>query len=290
MRKCRKHSNINHQPSKQDIEEIIECCKSIFNSVVHEDFLNNQNLQVEFFNAKNGVSIYERFCNQYFPSYVSEYHDNYTEDGYMNSFVAQAFVNGNIYGILCSLDADINPNFWYEAIFHEMTHIYCKTHEFMGKDFFKEYCLGEKEESGVDVIIADGYAVWSEFVAYCWGAELDPFSNPLSMRQVREEIRELDAHIVAENAEVKTVVSQMLAHIFRNPDVRNTGSAVTAFELIEKNSVFATKERAKSFQPLITTIFEQLQTDNYVEISPFFMDDLGSAYRGMLWHRSIETH
>lgn len=38
--------------SKQDIEEIIECCKSIFNSVVHEDFLNSQNLQVEFFNAK----------------------------------------------------------------------------------------------------------------------------------------------------------------------------------------------------------------------------------------------
>ncbi len=38
--------------SKQDIEEIIECCKSIFSSVVHEDFLNSQNLQVEFFNAK----------------------------------------------------------------------------------------------------------------------------------------------------------------------------------------------------------------------------------------------
>lgn len=70
---------------QQDIAEIAKYCKSIFNSAVGEDFLNGQFLKIEFFNLENGITVYERFCKQYFPSYLGQYHDDYTQDGYMDS-------------------------------------------------------------------------------------------------------------------------------------------------------------------------------------------------------------
>jgi len=263
---------------KRDIEEIITYCKSIFNSAVGEDFLNDQNLKVEFFNLENGIIMYERFCQQYFPSYLTKYHDNYTEPGYMASFLAQAFVNGDIYGILCSLDAMIDPNCWYETILHEMTHIYCKKRESNGEDFFQKYCVDEEKGTGVSGEMAAGYAVWSEFIAYYLGAELDPFSNPLSMSQVRKEIRELDVDVDGTNPEAKMIVSQMLAHIFRNPEICNTENVAAAMKIIEKNEIFESMEQANSFQSLIEIIFEQLHKKACWEITPSFIDDVGSAY------------
>ena len=117
-----KHAN------EEIILEIIEYCIAIFNSAVGKNFLNMQNLKIGFFNLENGIAVYERFCKQYFPSYLGKYHDDYTQDGYMNSFVAQAFINHDTYGILCSLDTDVDPNSWYETILHEMVHIYYPTH------------------------------------------------------------------------------------------------------------------------------------------------------------------
>jgi len=158
-----KHYHTDHADN-QDIEEIIECCKTIFNSTVGSNFLNDQNLKLEFFHLENGVDVYEQFCKQYFPSYLSKYHDDYTKEGYMGSFEAQAFINGDVYGILCSLDADIEPNCWYEVILHEMTHIYCMTHETEGGNFFDKYCfdLNENGKAEPNGTMADGYAVWRE--------------------------------------------------------------------------------------------------------------------------------
>ena len=133
-----KHAN------EEIILEIIEYCIAIFNSAVGKNFLNMQNLKIEFFNLENGIAVYERFCKQYFPSYLGKYHDDYTQDGYMNSFAAQAFINHDTYGILCSLDTDVDPNSWYETILHEMVHIYCTTHESNGDNFFDKYCVNKK--------------------------------------------------------------------------------------------------------------------------------------------------
>ena len=58
--------------------------------------------------------------------------------------MAQAFINHDTYGILCSLDTDVDPNSWYETILHEMVHIYCTTHESNGDNFFDKYCVNKK--------------------------------------------------------------------------------------------------------------------------------------------------
>lgn len=191
-----KHAN------EEIILEIIEYCIAIFNSAVGKNFLNMQNLKIEFFNLENGIAVYERFCKQYFPSYLGKYHDDYTQDGYMNSFAAQAFINHDTYGILCSLDTDVDPNSWYETILHEMVHIYCTTHESNGDNFFDKYCVNKKNNFK-DGTMGAGYEVWREFIAYYWGAELTPFSTPLSLAQVRAEVRDIDEDVDAKNSVAK---------------------------------------------------------------------------------------
>lgn len=276
---------------KRDLKEIIECCMSIFNSAVGCNFLNAQNLKVEFFHLKNGITVYEQFCKQYFPSYFSKYHDDYTKEGYMGSFVAQAFINCDVYGILCSLDADVEPNCWYEIILHEMAHIYCITHETDGGNFFEKYCfhLDEKGKAEPNGTMAAGYTVWREFIAYYLGAELAPFSSPLSLARVREKVRDLEKDVDMDNPDTKMLVSQILAHIFQNPTVRRAENAATVYEILEKNRIFASKVRIECYKQLIETIFVQLLKNDYWKISPFFIDDLGSTYIGMLVQRRMES-
>ncbi len=58
---------------------------------------DRQDLRLSGGRNKNGVTVYGQFCKQYFPSYVTKYHDDYTKEGYMDSFAAQAFINGDVY-------------------------------------------------------------------------------------------------------------------------------------------------------------------------------------------------
>lgn len=266
--------------------EIIEYCIAIFNSAVGKNFLNMQNLKIEFFNLENGIAVYERFCKQYFPSYLGKYHDDYTQDGYMNSFAAQAFINHDTYGILCSLDTDVDPNSWHETILHEMVHIYCTTHESNGDNFFDKYCVNKKNNFK-DGTMGAGYEVWREFIAYYWGAELTPFSTPLSLAQVRAEVRNIDEDVDAKNSVAKMLVSRILAFIFRNPTVRQANNVAIAYEILQKNKIFVSDIRVRSYKSLIETIFEQLSKKDYWRISPYFIDELGGAYIGMLgWRRA----
>lgn len=275
-----KHAN------EEIIVEIIEYCIAIFNSAVGKNFLNMQNLKIEFFNLENGIAVYERFCKQYFPSYLGKYHDDYTQDGYMNSFVAQAFINHDTYGILCSLDTDVDPNSWYETILHEMVHIYCTTHESNGDNFFDKYCVNKKNNFK-DGTMGAGYEVWREFIAYYWGAELTPFSTPLSLAQVRAEVRNIDEDVDAKNSVAKMLVSRILAFIFRNPTVRRANNVTIAYEILQKNKIFVSDIRVRSYKSLIETIFEQLSKKDYWRISPYFIDELRAAYIGMLgWRRA----
>lgn len=80
---------------KEYIEHVIGNAKSMFNDATGYHFFHGNNLKIAFFEIENGTVVYEQFCTQYFPSYLTE---NYTKPGYMETFAAQAFVNGNIYG------------------------------------------------------------------------------------------------------------------------------------------------------------------------------------------------
>ncbi|WP_297998792.1 hypothetical protein [uncultured Oscillibacter sp.] len=273
---------------EQDLREIIECCKSIFNSAVGGNFFNDHNLKLEFFHLENGTSVYAQFCKKYFPAYLTKYYDDFTKEGYMDSFEAQAFINGDVYGILCSLDSDMEPNRWYEIILHELVHIYCTTHEIGGDNFFDKFCVN-KETGNIDSTIGTGYALWREFIAYYWGANLDPFSDQLSLVQVREKVREIDKEVDAENPSAKMLVSQILAYIFRNPEVYHAANATAAYELLEKNKVFDSDTQIKYYQPLLQAIFEQLAKDDYCKITFSFIEDLGFAYTNMVVRRKVEA-
>lgn len=116
-----------------DINAIIECSKQLFNSAVGTDFFHEDNLKIAFFTLENGVSVYEEFCQQFFPKYLAT---DYAQDGYMASFKAQALVNRNIYGILIFQRPNVCTDEWYKIILHEMSHIFCMVHELDGDSFF----------------------------------------------------------------------------------------------------------------------------------------------------------
>lgn len=89
---------------------------------------------------------------------------------YIDTFGAQAFVNGTLYGILLHSGAADNPAGRYEIILHEMSHIFRIAKEANGANFFHTYCVDD--ESGV---IVAGYAVWREFIADYMAAHITPF-------------------------------------------------------------------------------------------------------------------
>ena len=66
----RKYIQVKHyyteHADKRDIEEIIACCKSIFNSVVVEGFLTDQNLKVDFLTQKMVSKCMSSFVNNIF--------------------------------------------------------------------------------------------------------------------------------------------------------------------------------------------------------------------------------
>lgn len=107
-----------------------------------------------------------------------------------------------------------------------------------------------------------GYGVWREFIAYYWGAELNPFSTPLSLAQVRANARDIDVDVIATNPIAKIPVSQTLAYIFRDPAVHQADNAETAYVLLEKNKIFVSEAWAKSYKSLIETVFEQLSKED----------------------------
>lgn len=164
-----------------------------------------------FLTVKNGVQVYETFCGQFFPKYMRE---NYTAPGYMESFSAQAFVNDGMYGILIRLDAPETPDTWYQIVLHEMGHIFSLVHEIGGEDFYEKYCTCETDELIEKGTICAGYGIWREFIADYIVSQINPFFHPLTMRELKKAVFELDKEWSSANPSAKTVVSQILAAIF----------------------------------------------------------------------------
>lgn len=126
-----------------------------------------------------------------------------------------------------------------------MPHLYCTTLESNGDNFFDKYCVDKKNNSG-DGIMGAWYEVWRKFIAYYWRAELDPFSTPLSLAQVRANVRDIDEDVFATNPIAKMLVSQTLAYIFRNPAVHQADNAEAAYVLLEKIRFLSLKHGQKA--------------------------------------------
>lgn len=261
-------------PKKEYIESVIEICKQILNETLGENFFKDNNLKVAFCNSKNGAAVYEEFCEQFFPLYLGE--------GYSSTtlFTAQAFTNeqDGIYGILVCLDTGPESDEWYQIILHEMSHIFCITHEIGGENFSTKYSEANMGSKPKYWNVNIGYAVWREFIADYIASRINPLMCPIALTELRETVRELDEGINKDNFHRTQDVSKLLWYIFLYPKCHAAMDVATIFRFLEKNRVFATKARSRLYQEIIALIFEQLQRESYWEISLQFIEKLGMAY------------
>ena len=264
------------QSKKEYIESVIEICKPIFNDEFGLDFSKNDCLKVAFCAFENRAIIYEDFCKHFFPLYLAE---GYDREG---SFTAQAFTNTDkdIYGILICLDVDQEPSAWYQIILHEMSHLFCITHEISRDNFTAKYLKSTEERSPDDHWIYIGYAIWREFIADYIAYQLNPIMRPLTLAMLRGVARELDEDINIDNPNRAEAASQMLAYIFVTSKIQKAADADTIHQTLKRNRVFASRERCELYHEIISLIFHQIRKDYFWEINPSFIKKIGQAY---LW-------
>ena len=112
----------------------------IFNRALGDGFFHDNNLKTAFCTAEDKTSVYESLCGQFFPLYLAKGYSR------MDYFAAQAMTNvpNGIYGILVCLDTCDEGNDWHQIILHEMSHIFCISHEIGGKNFHNRYSKEKK--------------------------------------------------------------------------------------------------------------------------------------------------
>ena len=147
-----------HSYTRNELTEYFFEALDMFNDCLDSD-ISKENVLLEFFTPENGVAVYESFCRDHFPKLLEE---PYKEEGYFESFGAQAFVNETEYGVLIREDINFTLGGVLQMFLHEISHLYCTKNEIDGGGFFDKYCMGSGPEDGM---MNAGYAIWREAVA-----------------------------------------------------------------------------------------------------------------------------
>lgn len=256
---------------KEFIESVIQTSSQLFNEAFGIDMFQKNNLKTAFCDSENQAVVYEEFCGQFFPLYLRE------EYSRTDPFAAQAFTNmdDGIYGILVCLDTEHNSNEWYQIILHELSHIYCITHEIDGENFSDKYSKSNIEDWAERRDIGVGYNLWREFIANYIADQINPLTHPLTLKDLREVVREYDRDVSWKNPDHLQCLSLLLQYIFLSPRIQAAEDADAVVRTLEKNRIFVTKVRCEQYEKMVRLIFGQLQHDFYWKIDLEFIKNLG---------------
>lgn len=242
--------------------------------------IREDNIYLEFFNPSNGIEQYERFCKERFPRYLAE---PYKEEGYFESFAAQAFLNEKEYGVLLREDIDFSLSDLLLMLLHEISHLYCTRNEIGGDFFFEKYCMGTGPEDGM---MNAGYAIWREAVADIMADSIISEYAQISLKDksVRDEIKFLYDSINAGMPESKKAMSLIIAYTMISRQV-----AVTERWEEAENAL---KRYIRINDPLLFSaleqVFRQLHKSPYWVITPGFIMTLGETYLSILTQKLLK--
>ena len=265
----------SEQTEREYIKSVIETSKQDFNNALGRAFFKDDNLKVAFCNFEHRATIYEAFCQEFFPLYLADCYSR------TDTFTAQAFTNieNGIYGIMICLGTDHVPREWYKIILHEMCHVFCIVYELGGDNFTDKYSKINMGDTPQHRNISAGYAIWREFIADYIAFHCNPWTHP-PLTDLRKAIRELDEEVNVSNPDSTRNCAQILTYIFLDPKVYTAKDDTAVFQFLEKNRIFATKERSGDYHRVISLIFEQLKRKDCWIIDPEFIEELGKTY---LW-------
>ena len=250
--------------------EVFRAALDLFNMNLDSD-ITEENTFLAFFTPETGKDVYESFCNQYFPKNLNE---PYLEDGYFETFAAQAFINDQYNGILFRSDLNFSLAEIHYTFLHEIAHIFCTRNEIKGGHFFDRYCMGSGDEDG---IMNAGYAVWREAVADIMASSILSETTGVKLLHIQNTVTDIYNMISIDNPDSKKCMSLIIAYIMNTAEVAGTENwslakkAITDVFDFDKTTIF-----------ILERVFTTLHESPFWTITPDFIMDLGEAYISVL--------
>ena len=236
-------------------------------------------VHLDFFTPQNGVEVYERFCQEHFPKYLSEM---YKTDGYFDDMGGQAFLNENEYGVLIREDIDYPEDELFRMLFHEISHLFCARNEIPNGDFFTKYCLIPGDDGEVRYV---GYAIWRETVADIMADSIMYESSTISLKNkfIRNRIVSLYHDVLGNDSESRKAMSLIIAYVMRSKQVDRAEAWSEARKAILQNVQIDDTMLLYTLE----TVFHQLRIHPYWRITPDFIVALGDNYFSLVLHKQL---
>ncbi len=266
-----------HSYTHRELTEYFFEALDMFNDCLDSD-ISKENVLLEFFTPSNGVATYENFCGAHFPKMLEE---PYREDGYFDSFGAQAFVSEKEYGVLIREDIDFTLGEILQMFLHEISHLYCTRNEIEGGNFFDKYCMGSGAEDGM---MNAGYAIWREAVADIMADSIISEFATINLTSVKGLVQEYYDGLSASNPNSKKAMSLIIVYIMISREVASTKK----WEMADRAIKRSIKVSDSLLEAMLKQIFEQLHHTPFWKITPEFVMTLGGTYISMLSHKMFK--
>lgn len=264
--------------TEQELRGLFFDALDFFNDAL-DSGITRDNTVLAFFTPDNGLEIYEQFCQKYFPKNLDE---NYTAEGYFQSFAAQAFVGEGRYGVMIRSDLDFPPAELRRIFLHEISHLFCWENEIEDGGFFDRYCMGSGTEDGM---INAGYAIWREAVADIMADSVLSDYTSLTLEDVREEIGRLYHLLSPANPDSKKCMSLIIVYIMLTKEVGGAAEWYSAETGLKKH--LGLDDRM--LYAILKMVFDNLHQSQspFWSITPEFIMDLGETYLSLLSFKSL---
>ena len=262
-----------HSYTRIELTEYFFEALNMFNDCLDSD-ISKGNILLEFFTPANGIAVYESFCGTHFPKMLDE---PYKEDGYFESFGAQAFVNNTEYGVLIREDIDFTLGEVLQMFLHEISHLYCTKYEIEGGSFFDKYCMGSGTEDGM---MNAGYAIWRETVADIMADSIISEYATTTLSSVKKYVKEYYGELSPANPASKKAMSLIIVYIMISREVASTREWDEANRAIRR----IIKIDDTLLEAILKQVFDQLHRSPFWNITPEFVMTLGETYLSLLSH------
>lgn len=241
---------------------------------------STDNVKIGFFTFQTFPSVFRKFCENDFPTWLYE---DYENPNYCIDAQSMALVEGSNAGILINISKPFSFVDWIITLIHEIAHIYAAQTEYGGKNFYRECCCDADLPSEEDMLYI-GYSVWKEFIA----DYLTSFTSIWKLKtlyQYRGEIKRFDAAVTNLKPNSLKAIELVLVAIFTSKEHFAANSKEEFIDILEKKTVLNMDE----YRDMIKLIFDHIHNERTAEhvINDEFIDELGSHVRKIVIDREF---
>ena len=265
---------------ESDILSIAKKAIESFNSSMGTNY-SLDNIRIEMFSNSDAAQTYTSFVNAYgFP-----FEDPSKRD--FSLTVAEAFVgntdcddSSHIDGILVSAELPVgfqNPSTYYEALIHELAHIFCTTHEIptaqkAGQRFYDLYCGDDSSTADNSLLngqVNAGHAIWREVIADIIADKISS-KRALSIDDIIGQAMQFASYVTVLNNDAKIALQRYLSIVLLAKEIKNARSRISVSRTLELYKL--------PFRTIVLMAYDNLKKEPFYAIDFDFINELGTQY------------